>query len=495
MKRHRKRAAHRREHAGLERKAQIRAQGKRSTEHEAVTQREQVVERARGELEAAKNDRERLLVQMREANERLVAATLHADELVEGAMADRELASDAARIQAQARQRAEALARQLLATTTELRASARDAVASNRAKDEFLAMLAHELRSPLAPIMLALDLIALDAMDAHQREHTIIERQVKQLARLVDDLLDISRIRSGKIELRREPLELAEVVARAVETAAPLIAERHHTLTVDVPQAGLGIDGDLSRLIQVVANLLTNAAKYTTPGGAITVIGERQGPSVVLRVRDTGIGISPTMLPRIFDLFAQETVRSSGRSPGGLGLGLAIVRSIIALHGGTVTAFSEGLGHGSEVVIELPARVAGSSSEPALGQPAVESPSVVRKLLIVDDNPLVADLLALALTRVGHDVRVALDGATALSTIDQFVPDIVLLDIDLPDIDGYEVAKRLRAALSPRTVRFFAITGHGQSVDRQRSADAGFDEHLVKPVDLATLQDRIATHG
>src|SRR5690606_23710006 len=259
-----------------------------------------------------------------------------------------------ATVEAERRRRAEALATQLLASENALRARERSAHASSRAMDEFLAMLGHELRNPLGSILLALELIARDRTDPHRREHNIIVRQVNLLARLVEDLLDVSRFKSGKVELRREPVEATELVSRAVEIAGPLIESKRHTLTVDVPPHGLTIDGDVLRLTQVVGNLLTNAAKYTPSGGSIAVSGERHGANVVLRVRDTGIGISEAMLPRIFDVFAQEH-QPSHHAPGGLGLGLTIVRSLVALHGGTVTAHSAGLGRGSEFVIELPA--------------------------------------------------------------------------------------------------------------------------------------------
>ena len=308
---------------------------------------------ALAEADAARRERERLILQMSEANERLVIATLRADELVDRAVAAHALAAETATIEAARRERAELVATELLATENVLRASERKAQASNRAKDQFLAILGHELRSPLAPILLALDLIAMNHSDPHKREHTIIERQVNQLVRLVDDLLDVSRIRSGKIQLRREPVELAEVVSRAAEMAMPLIEAKSHTLTVEVPRHGLRVDGDVLRLTQVVGNLLTNAAKYTPSGGTIAVTGECRGTSAVLRVRDSGIGISHQMLPRVFDLFAQEQ-QSTGAAPGGLGLGLTIVRSLVALHGGSVTASSAGLGRGSEFAVELP---------------------------------------------------------------------------------------------------------------------------------------------
>lgn len=356
-----------REQAVSGRETRIREREKVAGEQEvAVTQREKAVQlreealRALSEVDAARTEREQLMIQLREANGRLVAATLRAEELLEQAVAAGALASSNATIEADARRRAEALTAELRAREIELRANETKALANSRAKDEFLAMVGHELRGPLAPMTFALDVIAMDTTDTHKREHAIIARQVKLIVQLVDDLLDVSRIVSGKIELRRRPIELAEVVSRAVEIASPLIESRNHTLTVDVAERGLTIDGDVLRLTQVVSNLLTNAAKYTPPHGSIVVKGERRGPSVLLRVRDTGIGISKEMLPRIFDLFAQES-QSSDHPPGGLGLGLNIVRSLVTLHGGTVTAHSEGLGRGSELVIELPALVTPSN--------------------------------------------------------------------------------------------------------------------------------------
>jgi signal transduction histidine kinase len=486
-----------REQAVADRESRIRARENVIGEQQvAMTEREQSITlreralRARAVADAARLERERLMVQMREANERLVIATLHAHELVEEAIAAGALAAESATAEAKRRQRAETLATELLASENALRASERNAQASNRAKDEFLAMLGHELRNPLTPIVLALDLLAMDGADAHEREHALIARQVKQLIRLVDDLLDVSRITRDKVDLRCQPTELAEVVARAVETAAPLIEAKGHALVVHVPVHGLVINGDLHRLTQVVANLLTNAAKYTPSGGSVTVTGERREASVVLRVRDTGIGISATMLPRIFDLFAQEH-QVPGRAPGGLGLGLAIVRSLVAMHGGTVTAHSEGLGRGSELVIELPALAPANESAAPVPSPDSAEPIAARKILVIDDNRTAAELTALALTRAGHEVRTAFDGRSAVSVVEHFIPDLVFLDVGLLDMDGYEVAQRLRAQLSPREVRFIALSGYGHPADHQRSRDAGFEAHLVKPVDLATLQRSI----
>jgi signal transduction histidine kinase len=442
----------------------------------------------RAATDAARNARERLLLQLREANEQLVLATLRADELLAQAVTARALAVEDASVAAEARRRAESQARQLVASENALRASETQAHATNRAKDEFLAMLGHELRNPLAPILLALDLIAMDSEDTHQREHAIIDRQVKQLVRLVDDLLDVSRIESGKISLRREPLELSDAVSRAVEIASPLIEAKQHTLTVKIPMHGLSVDGDLLRLTQVVANLLTNAAKYTPTGGTIEVTGERRGTRAVLRVRDSGIGITAEMLPRVFELFAQEQ-QPSDRAPGGLGLGLSIVRSLISLHDGTVIARSEGLGRGSEFEIELP--VGSPHRDPTTTSADTINRVTARKILVVDDNKPAAELTGTALRKLGHDVRIAFDGPSALEIARDFTPDVALLDIGLPGMDGYELARRLHDIFSAAKIRYVAVTGYGQDSDRQRSMGAGFDAHLVKPVDITTLQRNI----
>ena len=428
---------------------------------------------ARCAAERAMAERDHLLAQMREANERLVFATLRADDLLEQAN--------------EARRRAEALAVQLGASEDALRASEAEAQASNRSKDEFLAMLGHELRNPLSPIVIALDIVAMDPTASHATEYALIARQIKQLIRLVDDLLDLSRINHGKIVLQRERLELSRAVALALETAKPLVESKRQTLRVDVPDHGLEVDGDTARLSQVIGNLLTNAAKYTRPEGSITVTGKRRGPMVVLRVRDTGLGISKEMLSRIFDLFAQERP-TLDRSPGGLGIGLTIVRSLVSMHGGTVSAYSEGKDRGSEFVIELPA----ATVESAVAEPGpTRAAAHADRILVVDDNRDQVEALTLLLRKLGHDVRVAFDGPSAVEMVEEFTPEIVLLDIGLPGLDGYEVAQRLRITRDSRDLQLIAVTGYGQAADRRRSSAAGFDAHLVKPIDIATLQRAI----
>jgi PAS domain S-box-containing protein len=364
-----------------------------------------------------------------------------------------------------------------------------DAELANRSKDEFLAMLGHELRNPLAPILTALALIRMRAGQWPERELAVIERQVKHLVRLVDDLLDVSRITRGRVELKLERLSLAEVVARAVEMSLPLIEQRAQGLDVDVP-AELTVRGDAVRLAQVVANLLNNAAKYSNKGGRIGVSAARVGDRVELRVRDRGIGIAPEMLPRVFDLFAQES-QAIDRAAGGLGLGLAIVRSLVALHGGDVSAASDGAGAGSEFCVRLPALDEAAAPTVAPGSGPAGPPRSAR-VLVVDDNEDAADLLVDALAAMGHDARKAHDGPTALVAAAAHRPTIALLDIGLPVMDGYELGRRLRAMDGLADVRLVAVTGYGQAADRRRSMEAGFDAHLVKPVDLEALGALIA---
>jgi len=356
---------------------------------------------------------------------------------------------------------------------------------ASRAKDDFLAMLGHELRNPLAPITTALQLMNLRSDST--KERVIIERQVAHLTRLVDDLLDISRITQGKIELQRQRIELATVMADALEIASPLLEQRRHHLHVEVPQRGLTVDGDRVRLTQVVSNLLNNAAKYTEREGRIEVIARRDVDAIVLRIRDSGIGISSEMLPKVFELFTQER-QGIDRTRGGLGLGLAIVRTLVEMHGGRVAALSDGLGKGTEVVVRLPPAIT-TAEMPALAQLAMPQPSLQasRRVLLVDDNVDAALLLAESLTLVGHDVRVAHDGPSALKLVPQFTPDYAVLDIGLPAMDGYELARQLQQLPPLRHTRYIALTGYGQSSDHQRSADAGFYAHLVKPVQVPRL--------
>jgi signal transduction histidine kinase/DNA-binding response OmpR family regulator len=378
-----------------------------------------------------------------------------------------------------ARRKTEALARQLLET--------------DRTRDEFLAILGHELRNPLAPILTALHVMRLRSADpATERERAVIERQVSHLSRLVDDLLDVSRATMGKIDLRRERLDLATAVARATEMAKPLIESRLHTLNVSVPVGALFVEGDAVRLAQVIANLLQNAAKYTDPGGVIAVDGRREGPDMVISVKDNGRGIPPERLSSMFELFVQGD-QAGDRSQGGLGIGLTLVRSLVQLHGGTVDAHSEGPGRGSEFIIRLPAS-ARETPRPTPVQTAAVSVKAYqrRRVLIVDDDVDAADMLAQALQGAGHEVRQEHDGMSALVAAAQFQPDVVLLDLGLPGMGGLEVARRLRAYPALAGIRIVALTGFGQGSDRNRSAAVGIESHLVKPVDVKTVMEAIA---
>jgi PAS domain S-box-containing protein len=367
------------------------------------------------------------------------------------------------------------------------------AEAASRAKDEFLAMLGHELRNPLAPIQTALDLMRLRIPEVAEQERAVIERQVKHLTRLVDDLLDVSRITQGKIELRREPVELAEIVARAVELASPLLERKAHQLTVEVPERDLALRGDPTRLAQVVANVLTNAAKYTEPGGAVSIRAERvrdaEGDRIQLHIRDTGIGISQEMLQRVFELFAQER-QAVDRAQGGLGLGLAIARSIVSMHGGNIRAHSEGLGRGSEFTIELP--VLHRPTKPSQQAVTLQDAEARQlRILVVDDNQDAAELLSEALAKSGHKVQHAFDGPSALALLAGFQPDVAVLDLGLPVMDGYELVAQLRATLPPGSARYIAVTGYGQAEDRRRTKEAGFHLHLVKPINLKQVREAI----
>ena len=390
--------------------------------------------------------------------------------------------------QVKMRRRIEALSlerEQLFAKEKKARA---DAEAANRAKDEFLAMLGHELRNPLAPITTALDLL-------HQRgatfekEHLVIERQVEHLKRLVDDLLDIARIKSGRLELRRARVRVADVITKAIDIAAPLFETRQHHLEIGVAE-DLAIVGDAMRLSQVVANLLINAAKYTNPGGRIAVSAMRDGATVKIRVKDNGIGIAPDILPHVFDSFVQES-QSIDRSRGGLGLGLTIVRTIVSLHEGSVAVESAGEGQGSAFTVTLP--VEGEVTPmPFPRESTTALTRAPRRVLIVDDNVDAAELLGDWFRDRGDEVHTVYDGLDAIDAAGTFLPDVVLLDIGLPGMDGYEVARELRKQPDRGEVVLVAITGYGQASDRARSAEAGFDHHFVKPIDVHELDTILA---
>jgi len=368
---------------------------------------------------------------------------------------------------------------------------------ADRRKDEFLAMLAHELRNPLAPILNAVSILNRPDLSVEQFEWSrgVIERQVEHLTRLVDDLLDVSRITQGKITLRKEKLDLMKVVGRALETSRPLIDARKHQLTVSIPSETVILNGDLLRLAQVVSNLINNAAKYTDEGGAIWLSAGRVGDEVILRVRDNGMGIPVEELPHVFDLFIQAG-RSLDRAQGGLGIGLTLARSIVELHGGRIEALSDGPGRGSEFVIHLPVfsfqplrgDALGEVHESFMGiEAAAPALSIRRRVLVVDDNADSAESLALALTLEGHDAKLAYDGPGAVEVALAFKPQVALLDIGLPGMNGYELARQLRQRPGGRDMALIALTGYGQAEDRRKSREAGFDHHLTKPVNYDTL--------
>jgi PAS domain S-box-containing protein len=372
---------------------------------------------------------------------------------------------------------------------------------ADRRKDEFLAMLAHELRNPLAPIRNALHIMKQAGSDAAVagRVREMMERQVQHMTRMVDDLLDVSRITRGKIELRKEILDLAAVVGRTVEATRALFLDRRHELTVDLPRETLILEADPTRLEQVLANLLNNAAKYTDHGGHIWLTARREDRELVLRVRDTGSGIAPDMIVHIFEPFVQSD-RVLHQSQGGLGIGLTLVRSLVEMHGGTVTPYSEGPGRGSEFIVRLPAF---SPKQPIPGPRVSEEGSGPdgsahrRRILVVDDNVDAGESLAMLLRMAGHDVRVAHDGTAALEAVDADPPELVFLDIGMPVMNGYDVARELRQRPGLKNLVLVAMTGWGQEEDRRRSQEAGFDHHLVKPVEpdaLHRITSRLTGH-
>jgi signal transduction histidine kinase len=357
-----------------------------------------------------------------------------------------------------------------------------------RAKDEFLAMLGHELRNPLAPIVTALELIKLRGSDRFSPEHVIIERQLGHLRRLVDDLLDVTRITTGKTELQLELLDVHSVVQAAVEAAQPLVSQRQHELVCEVPESGLWVQGDPLRLTQVLGNLLINAAKYTGPRGRIVVSAWLDGADAVVQVRDNGVGIDAALLPQVFDLFEQGRV-SIDRSRGGLGIGLAIVRSLVTMHGGSVAAESKGPGRGSAFTVRLPLASAGVRAE-APAAPALRA-CKAECILMVDDNRDGVDVLGELLSVSGYDVHIRYDPAAALAACETLHPRVVIVDIGLPVMDGYELATRIHARFPAEPPIVIAVTGYGQPQDHQRSDEAGIHAHLTKPVCAVTLMEHI----
>jgi signal transduction histidine kinase len=367
--------------------------------------------------------------------------------------------------------------------------------AADRQKDAFLATLAHELRNPLAPIRNAVHIMQ-QKNPPDPEVHwgvDVIDRQLRQMTRLIDDLLDLSRITHNTLDLRQERLDLREVLQTAVETSRPLLEERGHAFVVTLPPEPIVLDADPIRLAQVIANLLNNAAKYTDPGGHIWLTAERQGPEAIVTVRDTGIGIPAELLPRIFELFMQGERPRDGAQDG-LGIGLTLVKRIVELHGGAITAHSDGPGTGSAFIVRLPAACEPSPARPR-ARPARErmAPAAPRRILVVDDERLSAASWGRLLRLAGHETRTAHDGIEAIEVADEFRPDVVLLDIGLPKMNGYEVAHRIRHQPWGQGVVLVALTGWGQETDRQRSQAAGFDHHLVKPLDPSALLRLLAS--
>lgn len=369
---------------------------------------------------------------------------------------------------------------------------------ADRHKDEFLAMLAHELRNPLAPILNAVQLMRMRPMTDPQLtwSREVIARQLGHLTRLVDDLLDVSRITRGKINLSREPVDLAVLAARAVETVQPMISEREHQLTVELPKEPVRVYGDPLRLTQALGNVLSNAAKYTERGGRIGLSARQVGGEAEVRISDSGIGIPSALLPNIFNLFTQVNA-SLNRPQSGLGIGLSLVRRLLEMHGGSITAYSEGEGQGSEFVIRLPVLEEPARALRTIGINAAESESSGsrdrasrrRRILVADDNSDALESLATLLELGGHEVFSAANGALALESAERHLPEVALLDIGMPKLDGYEVARRIRAQPWGRRITLVALTGWGQESDRRRSGEAGFDSHLVKPLDLEKLTE------
>jgi PAS domain S-box-containing protein len=355
-------------------------------------------------------------------------------------------------------------------------------------KNEFLALLAHELRNPLGPIRHAVKILRArtPSPDELQWATSIIDRQTEHMTRLVADLLDVSRITRGTIELRRERVDVATVLKAAVEASNALIERSRHQLKVSYPAAPLFVDGDATRLNQIVTNLLDNAAKYTDPGGHIWLSADREGETAVINVKDTGIGIPSELLPRIFDMFTQAGV-SLDRAQGGLGVGLALVERLVRLHGGTVSAHSSGVGKGSQFTIRLPLSQAQKTPAPERREEGVRTAERCR-ILVVDDNVDSVDSLAMLLGMMGHEVETASDGESAVAVAERFRPDVAILDIGLPKVNGYDLARQIRARPWATDIVLVALTGWGQETHRRRSAESGFNHHLTKPVEFDVLQ-------
>lgn len=368
---------------------------------------------------------------------------------------------------------------------------------ADRAKTEFIAVLAHELRNPLAPALTSLEFLELQAFSTPEKEAAALQakRNIQNMGRLLDDLLDVSRVGQGKIKLQKEPVNIAVIIKRAMEDTRPLMGERRHELTLDIAEGLPPVMADPLRLEQVITNILNNAAKYTEPGGRISLRAGAEGERMVITVKDTGMGIPPELLPSIFEMFNQAN-RSASRASQGLGIGLGLVKKLMELHGGTVTAQSEGLGKGSEFTIALPlgVKLADASASPTAVSPAERSRpeepgSGKKRILVVDDNEAAANALAKLFNRLGHDAHVAYAAREGMQKALELQPQLILLDIGLPEISGYEVAKTLRGHEGFKDTVFAAVSGYGQEEDRLRSREAGFDHHLVKPVGLDTWRD------
>jgi PAS domain S-box-containing protein len=373
----------------------------------------------------------------------------------------------------------------------QLRQRVDDLAEADRQKNEFLAMLAHELRNPLAPLRNGLYLLKMPGASAQITEQAreMMDRQLNHLVRLVDDLLDVSRIVRGKIELRKELLDLTTAVTRAIETAQPVIDAQGHVVVLSLPEHPVFVEADLVRMAQILANLLTNAAKYTDRAGRIELsVAEADGRAIV-KVRDSGIGIAPHMLPRLFELFVQGD-RSLARSQGGLGIGLTLVKRLVELHGGTVTAASAGLGQGSEFTVDLPVATLPEASDAGSARPTATAigAALKRRILVVDDNVDAAETVGMILKSAGWEVRCVYDGHSVLAAALEYVPDVIVLDIGLPGMTGYEVARQLRRRPEFEHLPLVAVTGYGQDNDRKNAFDAGFNHHLTKPVDPDVLQ-------
>ena len=386
----------------------------------------------------------------------------------------------------------ESLDRRVTERTKALEISETQLREAHHRKDEFLATLAHELRNPLAPVRNAAQVLQRKghATPEIQWATTLIDRQVQAMSRLIDDLMDVSRINQGKIELRRAPVDLADILRDAVETTRPVIDEFGHELAMVLPPQALMLDADRTRLAQAFTNLLNNAAKYMDRGGRIEVRVDARADDVVVTVKDQGIGIATERLANVFEMFSQvETALE--RSRGGLGIGLSLTQRLVEMHGGTVTARSQGLGHGSEFSVRLPlapAHAAATGPAVADGEPAEGAPAASLRILIADDNKDAADTLAVLLEFMGHDVRSVHDGEAAVKAARDFKPQLVVLDIGMPRLNGYEAARQIRADPGSAGMVLVAVTGWGQPEDRRKSSEAGFDHHLVKPVDLTALE-------